>query len=341
MKALVIRDVRKTEFADIPEPQPNAGDVTLQVTHVGLCGSDLNTFMGRNPLAELPLIPGHEISGTIIACGSEVPDDCAVGDPAIVIPYIACGKCSACRANRRNACRNNKTLGVQRQGGMVERLTVPADSIIVNTALASQFRALVEPLAVGFHAVRRACIKQGETVVVIGGGMIGVGAMIGALRRGARVIAIEVSEIKRAVLRGLGVEVVINPTEVDAEQEIMALTDGEGGDVVIEAVGLPETFRSAIDYACYAGRVVYLGYAKDRVDYDTKYFNLKELNILGSRNATREDFDRVIEYLEGNSAEAEDLISKMFDWSDADQAFEHWEAVRSSVFKIMIEVGRD
>ncbi|MDE2437434.1 MAG: alcohol dehydrogenase catalytic domain-containing protein [Sphingomonadales bacterium] len=341
MKAVVIRDVRETGFAELPEPVPQEGEVTLRVGHVGLCGSDLNTFLGRNPLAQLPLIPGHEVSGTIIARGANVPDEYAIGAKAIVIPYIACGDCSACKANRRNACRNNKTLGVQREGGMVEQLVVATDSIILNDRLSSRFRALVEPLSVGFHAVRRGCAKADETVVVIGGGMIGVGAIIGAVRRGARVIVIEVSESKRDILLGLGVECVLNPEQVDAAAEIARLTAGEGANLVIEAVGLPATFQAAIDYACYAGRVVYLGYSKEHVSYDTKYFNLKELNILGSRNANREDFDRVIEYLEDNANEAEVLISKVFDWSDADGAFEYWDSVRSTVFKIMVEVGDD
>ena len=335
----MIRDVASTAIDDIAEPTLQPDDVLLQVNHVGLCGSDLNSFMGRNPLAQLPLIPGHEISGTVIGLGANVPGDVAVGDSAIVIPYIACGACSACRADRRNACRNNKTLGVQRQGGMVERIALPADSIITGSGLPSRLRALVEPLAVGFHAVRRARIRAGEQVVVIGGGMIGIGAMIGAIRQGADVTAIEVSDSKRELLLGIGVARVINPVSDDVAEAIAFVTGGEGADVVIEAVGLPETFRSAIDHACYGGRVVYLGYAKDRVDYDTKYFNLKELDILGSRNATRQDFNDVIAYLTARPAEAEQLISRTFDWAEADQAFQYWDSVRSSVFKIMIEVA--
>jgi threonine dehydrogenase-like Zn-dependent dehydrogenase len=311
------------------------------VAHVGLCGSDLNTFSGRNPLATLPLIPGHEISGTIVALGDGVDPAIKPDMPAIVIPYLACGACSACRARRPNACRNNRTLGVQRDGGMAEYIALPADRVIVNDTLSSPLRALVEPLAVGFHAVRRAAVKPGQLVAVIGGGMIGMGAIIGAMRRGARVAVIEVSEIKRQTIEEFGVESFINPTVADVPAEIASLSGGEGADVVIEAVGLPETFRSAVDYASYAGQVVYLGYAKDHVEYDTKYFNLKELNILGSRNATREDFDEVIAYLEEDGDRASSLISRVFPWTEADQAFQFWDDLRSEVFKIMIEIDHD
>ncbi|MGQ7847748.1 zinc-binding alcohol dehydrogenase family protein [Granulosicoccus sp. 3-233] len=341
MEALVITEVGQSRIQAVEEVSPGAGEVLLQVNHVGLCGSDLNTYRGANPLAELPRIPGHEIGATILATASDVPEEFAIGRQVIVVPYTECGQCSSCRKGRRNACRYNKTLGVQQHGGMSERLVVRHDRLILNDTLPAHRLALVEPLSVGFHAVERAGVAAGDTVVVLGAGMIGVGAMIGALQRGARVLAVEVSDSKRDTLLGLGVEQVINPLSENAEEAVNALTRGDGADVVIEAVGLPETFRGAIDMVCFAGRVVYVGYAKAEVSYDTKYFNLKELDIFGSRNATRQDFNDVVSYLEEHGTTADTLISRVFPWAQADQAFDYWEGVRNTTFKVMIDLTHE
>ena len=338
MKALVISSVGRTEFAEIDTPSPTSGEVLLNVRHVGLCGSDLNTFRGANPLAKLPRVPGHEIGAVIAGTGPDVPPEFGIGRSVIVIPYTTCGNCASCRSGRVNACKFNKTLGVQQDGGMSDQLVVRHDRLIQNDTLSPIELSLVEPLSVGFHAVARGSVLAGDTVVVLGAGMIGMGAMLGALARGAGVIAVEVSEAKRATLLALGVTAVLNPDTCDLVAELGRLTDGHGPDVVIEAVGLRETFRAAIDLVCFAGRVVYVGYAKAEVAYDTTLFNLKELGIFGSRNATRHDFEQVIAYLERSPTVAEKLVSRVFPWAEADQAFDFWERNRNETFKVVIDL---
>ena len=337
----MISAIGQTEFVQVAAPQPGHGEILLSVRHVGLCGSDLNTFLGSNPLVTLPRIPGHEIGAVILAVGADVPTEFAVGQRVIVIPYTTCGTCSACRAGRVNACRFNRTLGVQQDGGMAAHLMVRPDRLIRNATLPPRHLALVEPLSVGFHAIARGAVNPGETVVVLGGGMIGVGVILGALARGARVIVAEVSAAKAAPLRALGVAAVINPVTNNLATEIARLTADLGPDLVVEAVGLPETFRAAVDLASYAGRVVYVGYAKTEVSYNTALFNLKELNIFGSRNATRADFEAVIAYLETAPALADSLISRVFPFAEADQAFAYWQANRSETFKVMVELPAD
>ncbi|MEH6833176.1 MULTISPECIES: zinc-binding alcohol dehydrogenase family protein [Falsihalocynthiibacter] len=338
MRALVIEKIGQAGFREIDAPQPKADEVLIDVKHVGLCGSDLNTFRGTNPLSKLPRIPGHEIGGVIRSAGSEVPIEFSNGASVIVIPYSTCGKCSSCLNGRENACKYNETLGVQKDGGMSTSIVVHHDRLIRNDQLIPAHLALVEPLSVGFHAVARGRVSEKDTVVVLGGGMIGVGAMLGAKARGARVIAVEVSEEKHAPLLKLGVDYVINPTKEDLEKTLATLTNGNGADVVVEAVGLPETFRAAIDLVCFSGRVVYVGYAKSEVSYNTSLFNLKELDILGSRNATRTDFDAVIAFISGQEELASSLISRVFAWAEADLAFEYWEANRNKTFKVMIDL---
>ncbi|TCS61556.1 2-desacetyl-2-hydroxyethyl bacteriochlorophyllide A dehydrogenase [Primorskyibacter sedentarius] len=338
MQALVITNIGQTEIREVEAPSPGRDEVLLSVQHVGLCGSDLNTYSGLNPLVQLPRIPGHEIGGEILERGANVPETFQVGATAIVIPYTTCGECSACLAGRQNACRYNRTLGVQQDGGMSNLLVVRHDRLILNNTLTSPHRALVEPLSVGFHAVARGRVTADDTVVVLGGGMIGVGAMLGALARGARVLAVEVSESKRQTLLDLGVSEVLNPTRCNLADEVMRLTGDHGTNVVIEAVGLPETFRSAIDLVCFAGRVVYVGYAKQDVSYNTSLFNLKELDIMGSRNATRADFNEVIAFLEANPTIGDRLISRIFPWAEAQGSFEYWQDHRNETFKVMISL---
>ncbi len=339
MEALFITGVGQAEIRPVDRPRPGPDDVLLDVRHVGLCGSDLSTFRGVNPLSTLPRIPGHEIGGVIAEAGDAVPQAFAPGHSVVVVPYTACGRCSSCLAGRANACRYNQTLGVQKDGGMAAQLVVPHDRLIVNDHLPERHLALVEPLSVGFHAVARGGVISGETVVVLGAGMIGIGAMLGALARGARVLAVEISEAKRTDLLALGVDRMINPKHCDLDQEIAELTDGLGPHVVIEAVGEPETYRRAIDLASFSGRVVYVGYTKSEVSYDTTKFNLKELDILGSRNATRTDFETVIDVLSARPDLADRLISKVFPWPEAAQALPYWEANRQETFKVMVDLS--
>lgn len=336
MQALMIEGVERSAVRNIEEPKLGEGDVLLDVKHVGLCGSDLATFIGMNPLVSLPRIPGHEIGAEIAATGSGVPAECAPRKRVIVIPYTACGKCTSCRAGRTNACRYNRTLGVQQNGGLAERIVLPYGKLIVNDTLAARHLALVEPLSVGFHAVARGRVKAGEYVAIIGCGMIGMGAVAGAVAAGAQVIAIDLGSKTQMALR-YGAKYAIDAGREDVPARIDEITDGDGVHVAIEAVGLPQTFTQAIDIACFCGRVVYIGYSKAPVTYDTKFFNMKELDIHGSRNASIQDFHAVIRYLEKSGHNPDDLISKVFPFAEAATALPYWKQARASTLKVLVE----
>lgn len=337
MKALVIEALETCGFREIDEVRPGEGELLLEVRHVALCGSDLSTFKGLNPLVTLPRIPGHEIGAEIAAVGPGVPADYAVGRRVVVVPYTACGKCSSCRRGRFNACRHNATLGVQREGALTERIVVPWGKVILEDRLEPRHLALVEPLSVGFHAAARGRVTAEDTVLVLGCGMIGLGVVAAAAHRGARVIAVDIGETKLAVARAYGAAFTIDAGREDVGKRVAELTNDDGVDVAIEAVGTPATFTQAIDLVAYSGRVVYVGYCKEPVSYATRFFNLKELDIMGSRGATVADFQAVIAYLVARPTPPDDLVTRVFPFAEADRALPWWVAERDTVTKILIE----
>jgi threonine dehydrogenase-like Zn-dependent dehydrogenase len=336
IRAIRIEAENVTRFHRIEEAALAPGLVRIGVRHIGLCGSDLNTFKGLNPLVQLPRIPGHEIGGVIIAAGEGVAARYAPGRRVIVMPYTNCGECTACRKGRPNACRYNRTLGVQQDGGLAEEIVLPAEKLILNESLQARHLALVEPLSVGFHAVARGRVEAGDRVVVLGCGMIGMGVLIAAVARGAEVVAVDLSAEKRALALEFGAKQTIDANGEDVVARVKAWTNDDGADVAFEAVGLPATFTQAIDLACFGGRVVYVGYSKAPVTYQTQFFNLKELDIMGSRNALMADFLAVVSHLEAIGDKASRLISKVIDFEDAESALPYWDANRNAL-KVVIE----
>lgn len=319
-------------FSEAPSPSPGPGEALLRVRRLGYCGSDLSTFRGANPLVSYPRIPGHEIAAEIVALGCGSPAHLSPGQLVTVIPYTACGRCTACRAGR--LCRHNQTLGVQRDGACSEFITVPCDTVLLAPGLSLESLALVEPLSVGFHAVERGRVSTADTVAVLGAGMIGLGAIAGAAQTGARVIAVDVDDGKLALARRAGAHETINSRAESLHERLQALTAGDGPSVIIEAVGAPETFRAAVDEVCFAGRVVYIGYAKAPVTYETKYFVMKELDILGSRGALRPNFEAVIRLLQSGSYPVADTITHTVPLAEAGEALRAWDANPAAVTKI-------
>ncbi len=339
MKALVITTPGATAYVDLPLPSPKPGEVRLQVKRVGLCGTDLNSFRGSNPLVVYPRVPGHEVAAVIESVTPGVPSYWTVGMTTTVVPYTACGACTSCRSGRVNACRSNQTLGVQREGALTDYICVPWEKLVRSETLSSAEHALVEPLSVGFHAVERGQVTGADTVMVIGCGMIGLGAISGAaLLRGARVIAVDVDDGKLRLAMKAGATATINSRTHNLHEVLGDLTEGNGPDVAIEAVGTAPTFVAAVDEVSFAGRVVYIGYAKERVSYDTKLFIMKELDIRGSRNATVKNFADVIHVLESGRYPVLETISHKVPFVGAGGALSMWAADPGSVTKIHIEL---
>lgn len=337
MKAIEITEPGKVCLSEREKPAPKSGEVLLKVNRVGYCGSDLAAFKGLNPLVTYPRVPGHEIGATIAELGEGV-SGWSVGQEVLVIPYLSCGECSACLKERFNCCMNNKTLGVQTEGALCEYTTAPVEKLIASDKLSLQELALVEPLTVGFHAVARGKVTKTDTVAVIGCGAIGLGVITGANFNGAKVIAIDIEDSKASVAKACGATEFVNSRTENVSERLKELTGGHGPDVIIEAVGHPLTYRMAVEEVCFAGRVVYIGWAKAPIEYETKFFVLKELDIRGSRNALPEDFMNVIAMLEAGNFPLEHVITKTVSLADAPAAMDAWAADPASITKIQIDL---
>lgn len=337
MKAVQIVNTSEMKVVEMEKPVIGSGEVLVKIKCVGFCGSDLNTFLGRNPMVKLPVIPGHEVGAVIEEIGPGVPADLAKGMNVTLNPYTHCGKCASCRNGRTNACEHNETLGVQRNGVMCEYAALPWIKIIPAADIPLHHCALIEPMSVGFHAISRAQVIDNECVMVIGCGMIGIGAIVRAVLRGAKVIAVDLDDEKLKLAARIGAAFVINSTKENVHERMQEITEGFGVDVVIEAVGSPATYVMAVDEVGFTGRVVCIGYAKSEVAFQTKYFVQKELDIRGSRNALPADFRAVINYMRTGNCPAEELITKVVAPEDALEAMKEWAANPGKVFRLLVE----
>ena len=338
MKAIQITHSQELNVIEIEKPQaPGQGKVLLKLCYVGFCGSDINTFMGCNTMALNPVIPGHEVGAVIEAVGEGVPEMLKKGMVVTVNPYTNCGKCASCRNGRVNACQSNQTLGVQRDGAMREYIVLPWEKIIPAGSITPRDCALIEPMSVGFHAVSRAQVTDIDVVMVIGCGMVGMGAIVRSVIRGAAVVAADIDDEKLALARQMGASHTINTRTEDVHQRLQEITGGFGPDVVIEAVGSVPTYQMAVDEVAFTGRVACIGYAKSEVAFQTKYFVQKELDIRGSRNAMPQDFRAVIHYLERSTCPVDALITKVIRPEDALATMLWWSQNPGKVFRILVE----
>lgn len=337
MKAIQITAPSSVQVNEIAKPIIKADEIVIKIAYAGFCGSDLNTYLGRNPMVRLPVIPGHEIGAIIEAVGTDVPDSFKPGMTVTVNPYTNCGKCASCRNWRPNACEHNETLGVQRNGAMSEYFSLPWQKVIPAPGIPIRDCALIEPMSVGFHAVSRAQLTDIDTVMVIGCGMIGIGAIVRAALRGATVIAVDIDDEKLELAHQIGACYTINSQTENIHERLQEITNGLGPDVVIEAVGSPATYVMAVNEVAFTGRVVCIGYAKSEISFQTKLFVQKELDIRGSRNALPEDFRAVIHYLQQETCPNDKLISRIIRPEETQAALEDWAANPGKIFRILVQ----
>jgi threonine dehydrogenase-like Zn-dependent dehydrogenase len=336
MKALLIEAPGSATIVDRPEPSAGRGEVLVRVARAGLCGTDLSTFLGKNPLVSYPRVIGHEIAGVVTVAGDGV-STVREGTPVAISPYKNCGACVACLRGRPNACRNNQTLGVQREGALAELVAVPADRLYTSSALDVDRLALVEPFSIGMHAIRRGRVSGDDSVLVIGCGGVGAGAIAAAASRGARVFGVDLDEGKLALAKAFGAIDACNSANPAIAQWVADHTKGEGPDVVIEAVGNASTYRFALEVVASCGRVVCVGWVKGDVPIEARHIVAKEMEILGSRNAT-DEFTEVIALFESRAIDPLRLVTHRVALGEAPAMLTEWARHPAAVGKVLVSV---
>lgn len=338
MKCMYIMEPGKVEFRKGEMPVRKKGQVLLKLLYGGICGSDLGSYKGTFAYFDYPRIPGHEFSAEII----EVDEDNEQGlKPGMIVtcnPYFNCGHCYSCDHGLVNACMDNQTMGCQRDGAFQEYITMPAERVYDGKGLDPKLLAAIEPFCISYHGVSRADVKQGEKVLTLGAGTIGVLAAVAAVARGAEVYISDVSEGKLEMAREFGVHgTILNDTPEHFEEKVKTITGGNGFDVTIEAVGLPSTFQNCIDGACFGGRVVLIGVGKKNLDFNFTMIQKKELHVLGSRNALKKDFLELIDLVKEGRVPLEKIITNMYSFDEGDKAFYDFAHNQGNMLKVMLK----
>ncbi len=275
-----------------PRPARQPGEVLLRVKRVGVCGTDMHIFTGRQPFLTYPRVMGHELSGLVEEADSD--SGLATGDTVFVMPYLSCGKCIACRQGKTNCCVAIQVLGVHRDGAFTEYLSVPQRFVHRAEGVSLDQAAMLEFLAIGAHAVRRADVQTGERVLVAGAGPIGLAAMLFAKLRGAQVVALDSRRDRLdAAMKELGIHAAVPVGEGD-EALLSQLTAGEHFDVVFDATGNPVAMERGFKFIAHGGRYVLVSIVQGDIRFSDPEFHKREATLLSSRNATDEDFATVL-----------------------------------------------
>lgn len=338
MRGIVCEEIGRFRQADdLPEPVRGPGEAIVSIRRIGICGTDLHAYKGRQPFFAYPRILGHELAGIVEAVD---PDEkkLKVGDQVGVIPYMHCGTCIACRSGKTNCCTDMKVLGVHIDGGMRQRIAVPATHLIVANDLTLDQTATLEPFAIGAHAVRRSGLAAGETALVIGAGPIGLGVMAFAKARGAKVVAMDVNEDRLAFCRDWARADATVQALQDPLGSLLAANGGELPGAVFDATGNAQSMASAFGYAAHGGRLIYVGLVSADIAFHDPEFHKRELTLMGSRNATRADFEWVLEAVAAGDIDVGRYITHRAALDDMIGRFEDWLKPETRVIKAMVEL---
>ena len=338
MKAVQITKPGEIKLIDEEMPKAGAGEALLQVLYCGICGADVASYTGNQPFTTYPRIPGHEFSARIV----EIPHNdrgLKAGDVVTCNPYFNCGKCYACKRGIVNACHDNQTMGVQRDGSFREYITMPVERIIDGKGLSAKELALIEPFSISCHALSRAEVKPGDNLLIMGAGPIGLFALMKAKAMGARVLIADMLPSRLALAKEYGADRTVNVREEELHAACVDFTLGNGFDVCVEACGAPETFLNCIDEAAHGANIILIGNGKRETTFVHSIILKKELNIFGSRNAFTKDFEELIDLASAGKADVLKMISGIYEKENAAEAFEALAHNDGSLAKLLIKFG--
>ena len=340
MKTVVCPSPGALELVERPVPQAGAGEVLLRVRRIGLCGTDMHIFRGTQPFLQYPRVMGHELSGEVVTApaGGEL----SPGDQVYVMPYLSCGGCVACRQGKTNCCTNIQVLGVHRDGGMAEYLALPARFVFKTDGISLDDAAMLEFLAIGAHAVRRGGVRPGHNVLVVGAGPIGIAVALFARLKGGNVTVLDPREDRLAFCRtALGIEQTVRVDEHAKDSDkaaLSALSGGEFFDVVFDATGNVKAMERGLEFVAHGGTYVLVSIVLDRISFADPEFHKRETSLLGSRNATAEDFREVLAAMKAGLVPTNLMNTHRTTLAEFVDMLPRWMDPAAGVIKAIVEV---
>jgi 2-desacetyl-2-hydroxyethyl bacteriochlorophyllide A dehydrogenase len=334
MKAIVCIKPGVLEYREIEAPIARPGQSVIKIRRIGICGTDLHAFEGTQPYFDYPRILGHELAGDLVDLDSA--PGFAPGDAVTILPYFNCGTCVACRSGKPNCCVFLNVCGVHSDGGMVDYLAVPSASLVPGRGLDYDQLALVEPLAIGAHAVRRAAVRPGEFVLVVGAGPIGLGTMEAARIAGGEVIAMDINEARLKFCREKLAVLHTVIAAATATQQISHITRGDMPTVVVDATGNLAAINQSFQYLAHGGRYVLVGLQKGEIRFSHPEFHKREATLMSSRNALREDFEWVMEAMQKKEIDPTTYITHRVAFDQVKTEFAKWLQPAGGVIKAMV-----
>ena len=337
MKALICTQPGTFNYTNIAAPVLQPGHAIIQIKRIGICGTDQHAYKGTQPYFNYPRILGHELAADLIQ--ADGADEFIPGEAVTIIPYFNCGKCIACTNGKPNCCVAIKVCGVHIDGAMVERLLVPTYALVKSNGLSYDELAMVEPLAIGAHGIRRAHVQKEEFVLVIGAGPIGLGTMEFARIAGAKVIALDINAARLQFCKEkLKVAYTINAATEDVLTRLKDITNNDMPVVVIDATGNQQAINNALQYLAHGGRLVLIGLQKEAITFSHPEFHKRESTLMSSRNATREDFEHVIDCIKKGWVTPTTYITHRAKFGGLNEVFESWLNPANGVIKAMVEM---
>jgi 2-desacetyl-2-hydroxyethyl bacteriochlorophyllide A dehydrogenase len=335
MRAVLCDRPGTLSLIERPEPRPAPGEALLRIRRIGVCGTDYHILGGNQPYLNYPRVMGHELGAEVV----EAPAGSGLtpGMTVVVVPYLSCGTCRACRRGLPNCCRRISVLGVHQDGGMAEYLAVPVANVIPAPNLSLDQAAMVEFLAIGAHGVRRAAITPDDSVLVVGAGPIGMAALIFARARGASVTVMDLRADRLEFSRtALGAAATVTAS-ADAAGELSALTEGEFFDVVIDATGHLPSIKRGLSFVGHGGRYTLLSIVQDDIAFPDPEFHKRETTLLASRNALPKDFAEVMRQIEAGAVPTKALATHRAPLGSAPETMPVWSTPQAGVIKAILE----
>jgi 2-desacetyl-2-hydroxyethyl bacteriochlorophyllide A dehydrogenase len=336
MQSLVLSKPGLLEYKTGNAPRLLKGQAIIKIRRIGICGTDMHSFRGTQPYFNYPRILGHEIAADLV--DFDASPGFTPGDRLTILPYFNCGHCIACKMGRTNCCVSLQVAGVHIDGGMVDYLSVPVAALVAGHGLSLDELALIEPLSIGFHAVKRAALNPGEFVLVIGAGPIGLAIMESAAIAGAKIIVLDVNEQRLSFsMNHMKLQDTILAGGSDTVERLKSITGGDMPTTVFDATGNLHAINQAFNYLSHAGKYVLVGLQREYISFSHPEFHKREATLMSSRNATRADFEQVIELVRQKTIAPLKFITHRAKFTEVKEEFEGWLDPVNGVIKAMVE----